>query len=199
VSVLGCDAQARATLRIRGFGCGYANRGVTLGDTLWDFEGPQIFKRAIKGMTESAAEVMAKCGVTADQVDLCIPHQANLRIIEGVAKYAGIPMERVMLTVQRYGNMSAATVPVALVEALEEGRVQPGATMLMPAFGAGLTFCSLVVKWGDRVTPLGVSPRELPPATQTALEMVNAIRAQQDPHGRSRVGLTEMVFAESQV
>jgi 3-oxoacyl-[acyl-carrier-protein] synthase-3 len=198
-SVLGCDAEARATLRIRGFGCGYANRGVTLGDTLWDFDGPQIFKRAVKGMSEASAKVMAQCGVTSEQVDLCIPHQANLRIIEGVARYAGVPMEKVMLTVQKYGNMSAATVPVALVEALEEGRVRPGATLLMPAFGAGLTFCSLIVKWGDRVTPLGTSDRQLPPATMTALEMVNAIRAIQDPHGRSLAGLTSPVFAEDRL
>ena len=195
-SVLGCDAEARGTLRIRGFGCGYANRGVTLGDTLWDFDGPQIFKRAVRGMSESSAKVMKQCGVTAEDIDLCIPHQANLRIIEGVAKYAGVPMAKVMLTVQKYGNMSAATVPVALVEALETGRVKPGATLLMPAFGGGLTFCSLVVKWGDRVTPLGTSDRELPPCTKTALEMVNAIRANQDPHGRSVQGLMSPVFAE---
>ncbi|MBM3908138.1 MAG: ketoacyl-ACP synthase III [Gemmatimonadetes bacterium] len=196
-SVLGCDADGRAALRIRGFGCGYANRGIMYGDTLWDFDGPQIFKRAVKGMSEASAKVMAKCGVTAEQVDLCIPHQANLRIIEGVAKYAGVPMEKVMLTVQRYGNMSAATVPVALVEALEEGRIRSNATLLMPAFGAGLTFCSLVVKWGERITPLGESPRELPPLTKTALEMVNEIRAGQDPHGRSVNGLKSLVFAES--
>jgi 3-oxoacyl-[acyl-carrier-protein] synthase-3 len=195
-SVLGCDAEARAVLRIRGFGCGYANRGVTYGDTLWDFDGPQIFKRAVKGMSDASEKVMRGCGVTAEQIDLCIPHQANLRIIEGVAKYAGVPMDKVMLTVQKYGNMSAATVPVALVEALEEGRVRPGATLLMPAFGGGLTFCSLVVRWGDRVTPLGTSERELPAPTQTALEMVNAIRAAQDPHGRSLQGLMSPVFAE---
>jgi 3-oxoacyl-[acyl-carrier-protein] synthase-3 len=195
-SVLGCDADARATLRIRGFGCGYANRGVSYGDTLWDFDGPQIFKRAVRGMSESSAKVMKSLNLTADQIDLCVPHQANLRIIEAVAKYAGVPMEKVMLTVQKYGNMSAATVPVALVEALKEGRVAPGATILMPAFGGGLTFCSLVVRWGDRVTPLGSSDRALPPCTQTALEMVNHIRAHQDPHGRSVNGLMAPVFVE---
>ena len=198
-SVLGCDSEARATLRIRGFGCGYANRGISYGDTLWDFDGPQIFKRAVRGMSDASAKVMASCGITSEQVDLCIPHQANLRIIEGVAKYAGVPMDKVMLTVQKYGNMSAATVPVALVEALEEGRVQPGATLLMPAFGGGLTFCSLVVKWGDRVTPLGTSDRELPPCTRTALELVNEIRAIQDPHGRSHAGLMAPVFVENWV
>jgi 3-oxoacyl-[acyl-carrier-protein] synthase-3 len=88
-------------------------------------------------------------------------------------------------------------VPVSLVEAIEHGRVKPGSLLLMPAFGAGLTFAALLVRWGDRVTPLGASPREFPPCTQTALEMVNAIRATQDPHGRSRAGLEAPTFAET--
>ena len=101
--------------------------------------------------------VMAKCGVTADDIDLVVPHQANMRIIEAVVTRSGVPMDKVMLTVERYGNMSAATVPVALAEALEEGRVKPGALVLMPAFGAGLTVCAHLVRWGDRVTPLGTT------------------------------------------
>lgn len=195
-SVLGCDAEARHTLRVRGFGCGYSGFGITLGDTFWDFDGPQIFKRAVQAMARASGEVLEKAGVRADDVGLVVPHQANLRIIESVAKYAGIPMERVMLTVEKYGNMSAATVPVALVEALEEGRVEPGSWLLMPAFGGGLTYCSLLVKWGDRVTPLGVSDAELPPCRKTALELVNDVRARQDPHGRSKEGLLAPVFPE---
>ena len=196
-AVLGCDAEARASLRVRGFGCGYSGLGITYGDTLWDFDGQVIFKRAVHAMADASKRVMAQGGVTAEQIDLVVPHQANLRIIESVAKYAGVPMEKVMLTVQKYGNMSAATVPVALVEALEAGRVQPGATILMPAFGGGLTYCSLLVKWGQRVTPLGVSDRELPPLTESALDMVNRVRAGQDPHGRSLAGLMAPVFAET--
>jgi 3-oxoacyl-[acyl-carrier-protein] synthase-3 len=195
-SVLGCDAEARPTLRVRGIGCGYANRGVSLGDTLWDFDGPQIFKRAVNAMSAASVRVLKEHGVTAEQVDLVVPHQANLRIIEGVAKYAGIPMEKVMLTVQKYGNMSSATVPVALVEALKEGRVKPGSTILMPGFGGGLTWASLLVKWGQRTTPLGTSDRSIPAATKTALQIVNEIRATQDPHGRSAAGLTAPSFAE---
>lgn len=174
---LGCYADARQTLRVRGMGCTYANRGLTLGDTQWDFDGQEIFKRAVHGMGEAAAEVMKKCGVAPEQIDLVVPHQANLRIIESVVKRAGLPMDKVMLTVQRYGNMSAATVPVALVEALEQGRVTPGALLLMPAFGAGLTLCAHLVRWGDRVTPLGTSDIDLPPCTQSALELVQEIRA----------------------
>jgi 3-oxoacyl-[acyl-carrier-protein] synthase-3 len=195
-AVMGCDAEARDSLRVRGFGCGYAGLGITFGDTLWDFDGQVIFKRAVHAMADASKRVLEAQGVTADQVGLVVPHQANLRIIEAVAKYAGIPMDKVMLTVQKYGNMSAATVPVALVEALEEGRVAPGSWLLMPAFGGGLTYCSLLVKWGARVTPLGESPMQLPPLTETALDMVNRIRAGQDPHGRSKTGLMAPAFAQ---
>ena len=195
-SVLGCDAEARETLRVRGLGLCYANKDVRFGDTIWDFDGQVIFKRAVQAMAEASRTVMASCQLTPDQIDLVVPHQANLRIIESVAKYSGIPMERVMVTVHKYGNMSAATVPVALVEALEDGRVTPGAHILMPAFGGGLTYCSLVVKWGQRVTPLGVSDRALPPCEKTALEMVNESRAVHDAHGSSLPGLMSPEFVE---
>jgi 3-oxoacyl-[acyl-carrier-protein] synthase-3 len=198
-TVLGCDAESRQSLRVRGMGAGYTGRNITFGDMLWDFDGQVIFKRAVQGMSGAAERVMREAGVTADDIDLVVPHQANLRIIESVAKHAGVPMERVMVTVHKYGNMSAATVPVSLVEALREGRVKPGSLLLMPAFGGGLTFCALLVRWGERVTPLGESTMTLPPCEKTALEMVNEIRANQDPHGRSREGLMSPVFAETRV
>ena len=196
-SVLGCDAEGRDTLRVRGFGCTYSGRDVTFGDTLWDFDGQAIFKRAVTAMAAASQRVLQQAGYRPEDVDLVVPHQANLRIIEAVAKYAGIPMEKVMVTVQKYANMSAATVPVALAEALEEGRVTPGALLLMPAFGGGLTYNSLLVRWGQRVTPLGESARELPPCHESALTLVNRVRATQDPHGRSRAGLMAPEFAEA--
>ncbi len=196
-TVLGCDAEARQSLRVRGIGCGYANRGVSLGDTLWDFDGQVIFKRAVHGMSEAAARVLREAGISANDIDLVVPHQANLRIIEAVAKYTGVGMDRVIVTVHKYGNMSAATVPVSLVDALKEGRVKPGSLLLMPGFGGGLTFGALLVRWGQRTTPLGESSIGMPPCDRTALELVNEIRAKQDPHGRSLRGLMEPVFAES--
>ena len=191
---LGCDADGRASLRVRGIGCVYANRDVMLGDTLWDFDGQEIFRRAVRGMSQASAAVLERCGVTPDQIDLVVPHQANLRIIEAVVTRAGISMDKVMLTVQRYGNMSAATVPVALTEAIETGRVRPGALVLMPAFGAGLTFCAHLVRWGSRVTPMARSDAALPPSPQTALDMVNAIRARRAGTAeRSAAGLRAAV------
>ena len=111
-------------------------------------------------------------------IALVVPHQANLRIIDAVAKRAGAGPDKVYLTVQKYGNMSAATAPVALVEAVEEGRVPPGSLVLMPAFGGGLTLSAHLIRWGQRVTPLDPSDAQLPPCTKTALEIVNEIRAQ---------------------
>ncbi|HEY6641328.1 ketoacyl-ACP synthase III [Povalibacter sp.] len=172
---LGCYADARHTLRVRGMGAAWCNHELQLGDTRWDFDGQEIFKRAVVGMSEASANALSRAGVTQADIDLCIPHQANLRIIEAVAKRAGIPMDKVFVTVDRYGNMSSATVPVALVEAIEEGRVKPGSLLLTPAFGGGLTWCAHVIRWGDRVTPLGTCDLELPPCNQTGVELVQDI------------------------
>ncbi|HQU48530.1 MAG TPA: ketoacyl-ACP synthase III [Casimicrobiaceae bacterium] len=193
---LGCYADARAILRVRGHGSIYGNRGVSYGDMLWDFDGQEIFKRAVHGMSEASADVLAKSGLRADDIDLVVPHQANLRIIEFVAKRVGVPMERVFVTVHKYGNMSAATVPVALVEAIEEGRVKPGARILTPAFGAGLSWCSHLIRFGERVTPIDRSDAELPPCEQSALEMINALRARKEARGRSAAGLAAPAFPE---
>jgi len=194
---LGCYAEVRGVLRVRGMGTAYANHGVLFGDTEWNFDGQEIFKRAVVAMTQASQEVLAKAGHTVDDVDLVVPHQANLRIIEAVAKRIGAPMERVMLTVARYGNMSAATVPVALVDALEEGRVRPGALVLMPAFGAGLTWCSHLVRWGSRTAPLGESPLELPPCPRPALDLVRGLIAFKQPADRSSAGLAAAKLAEN--
>ena len=117
-----------------------------------------------------------KLGKGPDDVDLVKQHQANMRIIGSVARKAGVPMERVFVNVHRYGNMSAATVPVALCEALEEGRVKPGALLLMPSFGGGLTFTGHVVRWGQRVTPIATTDIDLPTNSQSALEIVERYR-----------------------
>ena len=173
---LGCYGESREILRIHGIGGAYVHQGRLLGATEWQFEGQDIFKKAVHGMGSACEDVLRRAGLAPEAIDLVIPHQANLRIIEFVAKRAGVPMERVYVNVHRYGNMSAATVPVALCEALEEGRIAPGARLLMPAFGGGLTFCAHLVRFGERVTPLGASDAELPPASQSALEMVSAWR-----------------------
>ena len=81
-AVMGCDAEARDSLRVRGFGCGYSGLGITFGDTLWDFDGQVIFKRAVHGMASASKRVLESQGVTADEIGLVVPHQANLRIIE---------------------------------------------------------------------------------------------------------------------
>lgn len=109
--------------------------------------GREVFKAAVRSMAEAADQALQRAGLTGEDVDLLIPHQANIRIIEATAKYANIPMEKVYVNVDRYGNMSSATLPIALDEAIEEGRVRPGANILMVAFGAGFTWASTVMRW----------------------------------------------------
>ena len=109
--------------------------------------GREVFKAAVRTMTDACDEALRRAGITADQVDLLVPHQANLRIIEAIAKHAGFPMSRVMVNVERYGNTSSASIPLALEQAVAEGRVGPGSVILIVAFGAGFTWGSAVIRW----------------------------------------------------
>lgn len=116
------------------------------GRHLLKMQGREIFKNAVRSMAEACDIALKKAGWTAADVDLLVPHQANIRIIEATAKYAGIPMDKVFVNVDRYGNMSSATVPIALDEAIEEGRAGPDANILTVAFGAGLTWGAMTIR-----------------------------------------------------
>jgi 3-oxoacyl-[acyl-carrier-protein] synthase-3 len=153
----------------------YADGRTILGTVWWDFLGQEIFKKAVLGMSEASEEAIAKSGLTTDEIDLVVPHQANLRILDSVAKRLGVSPERVFINIQKYGNMSSATAPVALVEAIEEGFVKPGSHILMPAFGAGLTYSAHVMRWGERVTTIRLSDIDLPPCEKSGLEIVREI------------------------
>ena len=109
--------------------------------------GPEVFKSAVRAMCEAAETALQRAGVTSDQIDLLVPHQANIRIIEATAKYAKMPMDKVFVNVDRYGNMSSASIPVALDEAVEQGRIGEGSLVLMVAFGAGFTWAANVVRF----------------------------------------------------
>lgn len=109
--------------------------------------GREVFKAAVRSMADAADQALARAGLTGSDVDLLIPHQANLRIINATAEYAGIPLEKVYVNIDRYGNMSSATLPIALDEAVETGRLKPGDRVLLVAFGAGFTWASMVMQW----------------------------------------------------
>lgn len=181
---LGCDAEARDILAVPNSGTD--RRRFEHIDGLFEvnFEGKEIFKRAVKGMGDAAAHVLDQAGVTEQDIDLLLPHQANIRIIETLAKKMALAPEKVMVNIEQYGNTSAATVPIALCEALEQGRVKPGALLLTAAFGAGLTWGAGVIRWGERITPLGRSNATLPPCEHSALELLApAIAGCRQAHG----------------
>ena len=194
---LQCYADARQILRVRGMGTMYANLGVPFGQTRWDFDGQEIFRKAVQGMSEASVDVLQRTGFSHEDLAAVVPHQANLRIIDAVVKKVGCDPAKLFLTVQKYGNMSSATAPVALVEAVEEGRVPPGGLVLMPAFGGGLTLSAHLIRWGQRVTPLGESDAELPPCTKTALEIVQEIRAQKRTGAEIGERFAELTFTEN--
>ncbi len=109
--------------------------------------GQETFKTAVRCFTDVCVETLEKNGMTIKDVDVFIPHQANIRIMEAVAKRLGISMDRVVVTIEKYGNMSSATIPVALDEWVREGKVRRGDNVLMAAFGGGLTWGAALVEW----------------------------------------------------
>ena len=113
----------------------------------YKMKGKEIFKVAVKTLADFAFHTLNENLMTIDDLDWLVPHQANLRIIEAVAKRIKLPMEKVIVNVERYGNTSAATIPTALDEAARDGRIKSGQTVLLDAFGAGLTYGSLLLRW----------------------------------------------------
>jgi 3-oxoacyl-[acyl-carrier-protein] synthase-3 len=110
-------------------------------------EGKEVFRRAVRVMIDSAKKAMTRAGVTADDIALFVPHQANIRIIESANAKLGFSMERTAVVLDRTGNTSAASIPIALDDAAANGRLQPGDLVLMVGFGAGMTWSSAIVRW----------------------------------------------------
>jgi 3-oxoacyl-[acyl-carrier-protein] synthase-3 len=109
--------------------------------------GKEVFRRAVTVMVDSARRSMEQAGVTAEDIALVVPHQANIRIIEAAASRLGLSMESVAVSIHRYGNTSSASIPLALVDAIDEGRVRAGDLVLLVGFGAGMSWASAVLRW----------------------------------------------------
>ncbi len=146
---LGCDGQGASLLEIPG-GC---SRFPASFDTVTNrlhyikMNGNEVFKFAVRVMEEASLEAAQRAGVSTEDVDLFIPHQANIRIINSAAKRLRIAEEKIFVNVQKYGNTSSASIPLALDEAYREGRVKEGDLLLLVGFGAGLTWGSAIIRW----------------------------------------------------
>ena len=125
--------------------CSDGPRGVT--HIINSVFGREVFKHAVRSMADAADRALDGAKLSGTDIDLMIPHQANIRIIEATAKHANIPMEKVFVNVDRFGNTSAASIPIALDEARRQGRIVEGSTVLFAAFGAGFTWGSMVVRF----------------------------------------------------
>ncbi len=140
VGLLGFDAGTDGSAR----GLLFQNHGEKL-----QMDGKEVFRRAVRATVESANTAIQKAKVKTEDISLFIPHQANLRIIEAVVERLGVPMENTVVTVEKTGNTSAASVPLALAEAADAGRIKDGDLLLVSGFGAGMSWASAVWKWGQ--------------------------------------------------
>jgi 3-oxoacyl-[acyl-carrier-protein] synthase-3 len=149
---LGCDGSAAALLEITAGGSRLPASVETLkaGQQYMTMAGQEVFRRAVRAVVDSGGVTLERAGVTASDVDWFVPHQANVRIIESAAKKLGIPMEKTVVNIERYGNTSSASIPLALFEAVDDGRVKEGDLVLLCGFGAGMTWASALLRWGPQ-------------------------------------------------
>jgi 3-oxoacyl-[acyl-carrier-protein] synthase-3 len=147
---LGCDGSATALLEIPAGGSRMPASAQTVanGDHYLKMAGPEVFRRAVRIVVESATAALERSGMGVDDVAWFAPHQANVRIIEAAAARLGIPMERTLVNIDHYGNTSAASIPLVLAEAADDGRLADGDPVLLSGFGAGLTWGSALLRWG---------------------------------------------------
>ena len=171
-SELGMDGSAAGILCIPRDGTSGDRDYPTPRQSRFEMDGPELFRRAVVRMGEASVRVIEEAGLNLDQINLLIPHQANVRIIDATARRLGLDSAKVFVNIQSYGNTSAATIPVALTEALEQGRIKAGDHVVFTAFGAGLSWGAAVFRWGDRVEPLETSESGLPPNTRSTMELL---------------------------
>jgi 3-oxoacyl-[acyl-carrier-protein] synthase III len=147
---LGCDGSATGLLEVQAGGSRLPSTPATIsaGQQFIRMQGQEVFRRAVRAVVESAGVALGNAGVSTREIDWFIPHQANVRIIEAAASRLAIPMERTVVNIDRYGNTSAASIPLAIAEAAEDGRIQDGDTILLSGFGAGMSWGSVVMRWG---------------------------------------------------
>ena len=120
-------------------------------DRFVTMNGREVFKFATRILVQSAEAVLERCGMTIDDVDVYVPQQANVRIIDHATKKLGVPSEKVVVNVDRYGNTSSGSIPLALADAAEDGRLVPGKLVLMTGMGAGLTWGSALMRWTKEI------------------------------------------------
>jgi len=145
---LGADGGGGANLWLPGSG----SRHFDDPDKVVKMNGREVFKFATRVMVSSAEAILAECRMTVDDVDLYVPHQANVRIIDHAARKLGIPQEKIVVNVDRYGNTSSGSIPLALADAADEGRLEPGTLVLLTGMGAGLTWGSALIEWTTSTT-----------------------------------------------
>jgi 3-oxoacyl-[acyl-carrier-protein] synthase-3 len=147
---LGCDGSASSLLEIPAGGSRRPATAQTVADRehYLKMAGQEVFRRAVRAVVDSATATLERAGLDASDVQWFVPHQANARIIEAATNRLGFDQSQTLVNIDRYGNTSSASIPLALFEAVDEGRVRDGDLVLCSGFGAGMTWASAVLRWG---------------------------------------------------
>jgi len=166
---LGADGNGAEYLTATGLGTDFIGSDAELAIVM---DGAEIFKGAVVKMGDGTVSAAKDAGWELQDIDLVIAHQANFRIIDAVRRRIGADESKVFVNIHKYGNTSAATIPIALAEALAEGRVQAGAKLVFTAYGAGVTWGSAAFEWGDRTEPLETTDEQLPEPDKSGMDIL---------------------------
>ena len=150
--VLRSDGTLADLLTVNGGGSAYPPRlGETVDENYFvQMQGQEVFKHAVRRMHDITIDLLGRNGLTTDDVDLFIPHQANMRIIDALARKIGIPLDKIFVNLERYGNTSAASIPIALTEAFQSGAIRPGMRVVLTSIGGGFTWASCLMTFAPR-------------------------------------------------
>jgi 3-oxoacyl-[acyl-carrier-protein] synthase-3 len=168
---LGSDGAGAPALTATGLGTEFIGTEAKMAIVM---DGSEVFKNAVIKMSQHTVLATEMADWSMDDIDLVIPHQANFRIIDAVRRRLKADESKVYVNVQKYGNTSAATIPIALAEALAEGRIQPKDKLILVAFGSGFTWGATAIQWGDRTEPIGTTDEQLPEPTEAGIDIMLA-------------------------
>jgi 3-oxoacyl-[acyl-carrier-protein] synthase-3 len=168
---LGSDGAGAPALTATGLGTEFIGTEAKMAIVM---DGSEVFKNAVIKMSQHTVLATEMADWSMDDIDLVIPHQANFRIIDAVRRRLKADESKVYVNVQKYGNTSAATIPIALAEALAEGRIQPNDKLIFVAFGSGFTWGATAIQWGDRTEPIETIDEQLPDPTEKGIDIMLA-------------------------
>ena len=170
---IGADGGKGQTMVLKSMGTnGNVFESLLAEEMALHFEGQAVFKIAVQGIAASVTRVLETSGFKSEEVDVVIPHQANARIVDAATRLLKLDENKVFMNIDTLGNTGAASIPMAISDALDADQIKPGDLIVLSAFGGGVTWGSIVLRWGERTERLGHHEGELPPTDATVFDLI---------------------------